>query len=60
VIVLPTKSVGLAVFLGVFFGPLGLLYSTVPGAVIMFIANLLIGFVTLGVGLILTWPICGI
>jgi uncharacterized membrane protein len=32
----------------------------VPGAVIMFIANLLIGFVTLGVGLILTWPICGI
>jgi hypothetical protein len=60
VIVLPTKSVGLAVLLAVFFGPLGLFYSTVLGAVVMFVVNVLAAVFTVGLGLILTWPICGV
>jgi hypothetical protein len=31
IVVVPTRSIGLAIFLGVAFGPLGLLYSTVTG-----------------------------
>ena len=54
----PTKSAGVAAMLAALFGPLGMLYSTVWGAVIMFVISLLVGFVTLGFGLLLTWPIC--
>lgn len=60
IVVLPMKSSGLAIFLGVLFGPLGLLYSTVTGAIVMFIVNIGIGLITLGFGMILTWPICGV
>jgi hypothetical protein len=60
IVVVPTKSVGLAIFLGVFFGPLGLLYSSVTGAIVMFLVNIVVGIFTLGFGLFLTWPICGI
>ena len=60
IVVVPTKSLGLAIFLGVAFGPLGLLYSTVTGAIIMFFVNVLVGLLTLGFGLFLTWPICGL
>lgn len=55
-----TKNMWLAVLLGVAFGPLGLLYSTMSGAIIMFIVNLVIGLMTLGFVLILTWPVCGL
>lgn len=60
IVVVPTKSVGLAIALGFVFGPLGLLYSTILGAVVMFFVNILIGVVTLGVGLFLTWPLCAV
>ena len=60
VLVISTKSVGLAVLLGIFFGPLGLLYSTIPGAFVMFLVNVAAGIFTLGLGLLLTWPICGL
>jgi hypothetical protein len=58
VIVMLPKSVGLAILLTVLFGPLGMLYSTIWGGVIMFIVTLVVGIPTLGFGLILTWPIC--
>lgn len=38
----PTKSVGLAVLLAFLFGPLGVLYASVPAALIM-IATILVG-----------------
>lgn len=60
IVVTTTKSMGLAIILGVLFGPLGLLYSTIPGAVVMFVVNLLVGLVTFGLGLFFTWPICGV
>lgn len=55
------KSVGLAAFLAMFFGPLGMLYATVPGALVMFGTNLFIGLIallTFGLGAVLfigTW-----
>lgn len=49
------KSVGLAILLAVLFGPLGMLYATVPGAIVMFLLSLLIVVPTVGVGLVFTW-----
>ena len=58
VIVVQGKSAGVAFLLTFFFGPLGMLYSTVSGALIMFFVSILIGIATLGMGLILTQIIC--
>lgn len=61
VLAVPAKSPGLAALLAGLFGPLGMLYVTVPGALVMFCANLVImvlGVLTLGLGLLLgffTW-----
>jgi hypothetical protein len=55
---IPTKSVGVAFVLTFFFGPLGMLYSTVTGAVVMLIVSVLAAVVTLGLSVIVTWPIC--
>jgi len=54
-----TKSTGLAILLAMLLGPLGLLYSSVMGAIVMFVVNIVIAVVTISFGLILTWPICG-
>ena len=60
IIVKSTKNVGLAAGLGFFFGPLGMCYATLKGALIMFLVNIVIGIFTLGFGVFLTWPICAI
>ena len=57
-VVTPTKSMGTAIFLTVLFGPLGMLYSTIVGAIVMFILSAIVGLVTVGLGLIVMWPIC--
>ena len=49
------KSVGVAFLLAFLFGPLGLLYASVSGGIIMFILTLIIGIFTLGIGFILGW-----
>ena len=54
------KSVAGAVLLALFFGPLGMIYSTVVGALVMLVINILVAIATLGLGLILTLPICAI
>lgn len=51
------KSVAGAVILALLFGPLGMLYATVVGALVMFFVNILVAIATLGLGLILTIPI---
>ena len=58
VVVTSPKSVGIAILLTVLFGPLGMLYSTIPGAIVMAILSVIIAVVTVGLGLLLTWPIC--
>lgn len=51
------KSMGAALVLTFLFGPLGLLYATVPGGLIMMVVSLLVAVVTLGAGLLVVWPI---
>lgn len=57
-VVVPTKSVGVSLILTFLFGPLGMLYSTVLGAIIMFFVDIIVGFLTFGLGLFFTQPIC--
>jgi hypothetical protein len=56
-VVVPTKSVGVAIILTFLFGPLGMFYSTIAGAIVMFVANVLAIFLTAGIGLLVTWPV---
>jgi hypothetical protein len=51
------KSVLVALILSFLFGPLGMLYATVTGAIIMFLANLILIIPTFGFILLLTWPV---
>jgi hypothetical protein len=52
--------VGVAFVLTWFFGPLGMLYSTVSGALIMLgvlvVGTIFVGIVTFGLGLMVFWP----
>lgn len=57
VVVAETKSVGIAILLTVLFGPLGMLYSTVSGALIMIVLSLVLAVFTLGFSIFLTWPV---
>jgi hypothetical protein len=54
------KQVLLAMGLGVVFGPIGLLYSTRPGAAAMAGVNLVAALVTHGEALVFTWPMSGL
>ena len=58
VVLRPPKSVGVAILLTVLFGPLGMLYSTVPGALVMILVSLVLGVMTAGISFFITWPIC--
>lgn len=57
-VVVSAKSPGTAILLTILFGPLGMLYSTIPGAIVMFVLSLVVGIPTLGLGLLVIWPIC--
>lgn len=52
------KSVLLAFVLTFFFGPFGMLYSTIVGGIIMLFVCFFLGAITLGFGLVLLWPVC--
>jgi hypothetical protein len=52
------RSKMLAFLLALFFGPLGMLYSTVIGALVMLVLFSVLGTLTAGVALIVLWPIC--
>lgn len=58
VVFIAPKSIGLALLLAMFFGPLGLLYSTVPGALIMLVVGSLAVVLTGGLAVCVIWPIC--
>jgi len=57
-IVRTPKSLAVAILLALFFGPLGMLYSTIPGAIVMLILTPIIAIPTVGFGLFVTQPIC--
>ncbi|HEX6912759.1 MAG TPA: hypothetical protein VF142_20295 [Longimicrobium sp.] len=58
VIVGARKSVGAAAILALFFGPLGLLYATVGGGVVMFLMMIALGAATEGVAVPFVWMSC--
>jgi len=58
VIIRTQKSAGVAFLLSFFFGPLGMLYATVPGALIMMVVTPIVAILTVGLGLFVTQPIC--
>lgn len=51
------KSVGAALALTFFFGPLGLFYINVRGALIAVVVSIIVGLLTLGFGLLFVWPV---
>lgn len=57
VIMTTQKSMGVALLLAFFFGPLGLLYASVLGGIVMFVLSVIVGVLTLGFGLLVMWPI---
>nr|VFJ66140.1 MAG: hypothetical protein BECKDK2373B_GA0170837_11613 [Candidatus Kentron sp. DK] len=57
IVVTSTKNMGISLILTILFGPLGMLYSTIPGGIIMMILSLIVGILTAGAGLPITWLI---
>ena len=57
-VVMPTKNEGISMILTILFGPLGLLYSTVAGGLIMMLVTLLVSFFTCSLGLFIIYPVC--
>jgi hypothetical protein len=51
------KSVGAALALTFFFGPLGLFYINVRGAIIAIVVSIIVGLLTFGFGLLFVWPV---
>jgi hypothetical protein len=51
------KSVVLSLVLTFFLGPFGMLYSTVPGALIMLVLYVVLGIITLGWAIAVLHPI---
>lgn len=56
IVVARTKSVLLSLVLTFFFGPLGMLYSTIGGAIVMMILSIPAFILTLGHAAFLIWP----
>lgn len=52
----PRKSVAASILLTIFFGPLGLFYTTAEGALIMCVVTFFSMFT--GIGLLIAWPAC--
>jgi hypothetical protein len=57
VIVARTKSVALSLILTFFFGPLGMLYSTIWGAVVMIVLSIPAFIITFGHAGFIIWPV---
>lgn len=60
VVVMPRRSVGVAFLLALLFGSLGMLYATVPGAIVtffMYLFCIIVGFFSFGLGWLLALPV---
>jgi hypothetical protein len=53
----PQKSVGVALLLTFLFGPLGMLYSTVVGGLVMLLISIPVSIVTFGIGWVVLLPL---
>ena len=57
-IIIQSKSMAVGIVLALLFGPMGLFYSTVPGAILMLVLSIPIMLLSLGFGLIIILPVC--
>ncbi|GGH02210.1 hypothetical protein [Silvibacterium dinghuense] len=57
IVVARTKSVALSLVLTFFLGPLGMLYSTIFGAIVMIVLSIPLFILTLGHAGFLIWPV---
>ncbi|HDZ51391.1 hypothetical protein LCGC14_0113420 [marine sediment metagenome] len=57
IIAQPPKSAWAAFFLTFFFGPLGLLYASIAGGIILTVIALIIVPLTAGIAAFVIWPI---
>ena len=53
----PQKSQVTGTVLTLMFGPLGLLYASPVGSLVLIIVGVVLGFLTFGVGALLVWPV---
>ena len=51
------KSVGAALVLTFLFGPLGIFYVSILWAVVFIVLAIVVAILTLGLGLLLVWPV---
>ncbi|BBB90073.1 MAG TPA: hypothetical protein PKA28_07090 [Methylomusa anaerophila] len=58
IVALSPKNMGLSLMLTFLFGSIGMFYSTVMGAIIMLVVEVVVGIVTFGFGLLVTHPVC--
>lgn len=54
----PQKSLLLSGVLTLFLGPLGMIYTTIFGFLVMALMFTVVGILTLGQGLPVIWPLC--
>lgn len=52
------KNMVASILLSLIFGPLGLLYASVTGGIVMLLISIVVAIFTLGLGLLITFPIC--
>jgi hypothetical protein len=57
VVVAPRKSLILSLVLTFFFGPLGMLYATIGGALVMIAVSIIAALLTAGGSIVITWVI---
>ena len=57
-VVIPIKNVGISIILTILFGPIGMFYATVSGAIIMTLLTILLSAVSGGVLFFPCWLIC--
>jgi len=53
-----SKSLLLSALLTFFLGPLGMIYTTIVGFLVMSVLTTIVGILTLGHGLAVMWPLC--
>ena len=57
VVVAPRKSILISLILTFLFGPLGMLYSTIIGSIVMIIISIVAALLTAGGSIIVTWVV---
>ena len=58
IVVVNEKSMVIALLLTFFFGPLGLLYASITGGLVMIALTVVVFVISFGLLTLVTWPVC--